>query len=304
MKPLVKYRGGKSKEIPHLINHIPKFTGQYIEPFFGGGALFFFFFSKRAIINDINLKLISFYLGVKNNFETLKSELAEIEKIYSKNRKQFEELKSKTPEKRVDDDNEALYYQIRDMFNELTKKKYSDASIYFFINKTAYSGMIRHNAKGEFNVPYGRYANFNTSLVTASHSKLLSNANIYNLDYSDIFKMATEKDFMFLDPPYDCVFSDYGNIEHKDGFNEKNHIELANQYKQLKCKALMVIGRTPLTEKLYGDLIVDEYGKSYAVNIRNRFKSVASHILISNYGNEAIKRNPILIQEEESASYG
>ncbi|RZK53674.1 MAG: DNA adenine methylase, partial [Pedobacter sp.] len=92
-------------------------------------------------------------------------------------------------------------------------------------------------------------------------------------------------DFMFLDPPYDCVFSDYGNTEHKDGFNEKNHTELANAYKQLKCKALMVIGRTPLTEKLYGDLIVDEYGKSYAVNIRNRFKSVASHILISNYGN-------------------
>ena len=47
----------------------------------------------------------------------------------------------------------------------------------------------------------------------------------------------------------------------------------------------MVIGRTPLTEQLYGDMIVDEYGKSYAVNIRNRFKASASHILISNYGN-------------------
>ena len=66
---------------------------------------------------------------------------------------------------------------------------------------------------------------------------------------------------MFLDPPYDCVFSDYGNVEYKDGFNEKNHIELANAYKELNCKALMVIGRTPLTEKLYKDMIVDEYGE-------------------------------------------
>ena len=49
----------------------------------------------------------------------------------------------------------------------------------------------------------------------------------------------------------------------------------------------MVIGRTPLTEKLYGDMIIEEYGKSYAVNIRNRFRSAATHILISNYGNEA-----------------
>jgi DNA adenine methylase len=181
MKPLVKYRGGKSKEIPHLINHIPKFSGRYIEPFFGGGALYFHLEPKRAIINDINSKLISFYLGVKNDFETLKSELSEIEKTYTINRKKFEELKSKTPDKRVEDENEPLYYQIRDMFNELAEKKYSEALLYFFINKTAYSGMIRYNSKGEFNVPYGRYANLNTSLVTQSHSKLLAKTEIYNL---------------------------------------------------------------------------------------------------------------------------
>jgi DNA adenine methylase len=301
MKPLVKYRGGKSKEIPHLIQHIPQFNGRYIEPFFGGGALFFHLEPKKAIINDINSKLISFYLGVKDNFEILKTELSEIEKLYAINRKKFEELKSKTPDERVDDENEPLYYQIRNMFNDLSEKKYSEALLYFFINKTAYSGMIRYNSKGEFNVPYGRYANLNTSLVTKAHNNLLTNTEIYNLDYSEIFRMADKDDFMFLDPPYDCIFSDYGNIEHKDGFNERNHIELANQYKQLKCKALMVIGRTPLTEKLYGEMIVDEYGKSYAVNIRNRFKSEASHILISNYGNVAKEHFPQLEFEKELA---
>lgn len=301
MKPLVKYRGGKSKEIPHLIKHIPNFTGRYIEPFFGGGALYFHLEPRKAIINDINSKLMSFYKGVKSDFDILSKELQEIEKTYLINRRKFEELKAKTPDLRVDDDNEALYYQIRDMFNDLTEKKYSDALLYFFINKTAYSGMIRYNAKGEFNVPYGRYANLNTSLVTKAHSKLLANTEIYNLDYKNIFVMANEDDFMFLDPPYDCVFSDYGNAEYKDGFNEKNHTELAIRFLNLKCKALMVIGRTPLTEKLYNDLIVDEYGKSYAVNIRNRFKSTASHILISNYGNEANKKYPRLELQTELA---
>lgn len=301
MKPLVKYRGGKSKEIPHLVKHIPKFSGRYIEPFLGGGAMFFYLEPQKAIINDINSKLMAFYESVKSNFDTLQKELSEIEKLYVTNRRKFEELKSKTPDLRVDDDNETLYYQMRDMFNDLTEKKYSDALLYFFINKTAYSGMIRYNAKGEFNVPYGRYANLNTSLVTKAHSQLLANTKIYNCDYKNIFEMAEEDDFMFLDPPYDCVFSDYGNVEYKEGFNEKNHIELSDAYKKLKCKALMVIGRTPLTESLYGDMIVDEYGKSYAVNIRNRFKSLAKHILISNYGNVAKKDFPTLEFEQALA---
>lgn len=162
MKPLVKYRGGKSKEIPQIIRHIPKFDGRYIEPFFGGGALYFYLEPKNAIINDINSKLIAFYNGVKNDYDKLRLELNEIEKLYSINRRNFEELKSKTPELRVDDDNDTLYYQIRDMFNDLSEKKYSDALLYFFINKTAYSGMIRYNSKGEFNVPYGRYTDINT----------------------------------------------------------------------------------------------------------------------------------------------
>lgn len=301
MKPIIKYRGGKSKEILHIEKHIPPYCGRYIEPFFGGGAMFFYLKPERAIINDINSKLMAFYSGVKSDFQSLQKELAEIENLYVVNRKKFERLKSKTPDKRVSDKNETLYYQIRDMFNDLADKKYSDALLYFFINKTAYSGMIRYNAKGEFNVPYGRYANLNTSLVTKAHSKLLANTEIYNRDYAEIFKWAEEDDFMFLDPPYDCVFSDYGNAKYKDGFNEQNHIELANSYKHLKCKALMVIGRTPLTEKLYGGMVVDEYAKSYAVNIRNRFKSSATHILISNYGNTAKKNLPKLEFENEFA---
>lgn len=36
MKPILKYGGGKSKEIPHYLNLIPKFE-TYYEPFLGGG---------------------------------------------------------------------------------------------------------------------------------------------------------------------------------------------------------------------------------------------------------------------------
>lgn len=289
MKPLIKYRGGKTKEIPHILAHIPRFSGRYIEPFFGGGAVYFHLERSNAIINDINTKLIDFYRGVQQNYTTLRKELDEIERIYSLNRRDFEALKALTPDERVEDKNEMLYYSLRDMFNGLSKKTYSDALLYFFINKTAYSGMIRYNAKGEFNVPFGRYQHLNTSLVTSQHSKLLANTEIFNEDYKAVFDMAKKDDFMFLDPPYDCVFSDYGNEEYRDGFNDACHISLADDFRKLKCKALLVIGRTPLTEKLYGDMIIDEYAKTYAVNIRNRFKSVTTHILVANYPTEPQK---------------
>ena len=217
------------------------------------------------------------------SYAVYRLELDEVEKIYHSNRIDFDALKAQTPHEKVEDKNEAFYYSMRDMFNGISDKKYSDALLYFFINKTAYSGMIRYNAKGEFNVPFGRYQKINTSLITKAHSNLLSLAEIYNLDYSEIFDMAKEDDFIFLDPPYDCVFSDYGNEEYKDGFNDQYHIKLANDIKKLNCRVLLVIGRTPLTERLYGDMIIDEYAKTYAVNIRNRFKSSASHILVANY---------------------
>lgn len=289
MKPLIKYRGGKSKEIPHIMEHIPQYNGRYIEPFFGGGALYFHLEPKKAIINDINSKLIAFYNGVKLNYPILRTELDEIERIYEENRRQFDNLKAKTPNERVEDKNEEFYYQLRDMFNDTAGKKYTDALLYFFINKTAYSGMIRYNAKGEFNVPFGRYQHLNTSLVTQQHSKLLANTEIFNEDYKAVFNMAEKDDFMFLDPPYDCVFSDYGNEEYKNGFDDTCHIALADDFRNLKCKALLVIGRTPLTERLYGDMIIDEYAKTYAVNIRNRFKSATTHILVANYKTDARK---------------
>ena len=283
MKPIIKYRGGKSKESPMIEKHIPEFSGRYIEPFFGGGALYFHLEPEKAIINDINSKLMAFYKGVRDNFSELQKELQAIEELYTKNRTQFNRLKELHPDTRVEDKNEALYYSIRDMFNGLTSKTYSDALIYWFINKTAYSGMIRYNAKGEYNVPFGRYQTINSSLITEAHHNLLLKAEIHNEDYSQIFKQAKKDDFIFLDPPYDCIFSDYGNDEYKNGFGEKNHEKLAQDFRKLKCKALLVIGKTPLTERLYGDLIIDEYDKTYAVNIRNRFKSEAKHILVANY---------------------
>lgn len=283
MNPMIKYRGGKSKEISHFISNMPENYNRYIEPFFGGGALYFYLEPQNAIINDVNTRLYSFYKQMKEKYSIARGQLDEIQIIYERNQKEYEAIKKQHPEERVENKNEALYYKMRDMFNHKIKCEYLDSVVYFFINKTAYSGMIRYNAKGEYNVPFGRYKNFNTKLITEEHYELLKRTKIYNYDYSEIFNMAGNDDFIFLDPPYDCVFSDYGNETYRDGFGEDEHRRLANDFANLPCKSLLVIGKTALTEELYGKCIVEEYDKSYAVNIRNRFKSDAKHIIVTNY---------------------
>lgn len=283
MKTLVKYRGGKRREISQFKRFIPQKYGRYLEPFLGGGAVFFELEPEQAIINDINAGLMKFYEQVRNNYTELSEQLSKLQEIYEKNQAAYKLAKKMHPNDRVENLNENLYYQIRKMYNGLEPTNYLFGTLYYFINKTAYSGMIRYNGRGEYNVPFGRYVNFNTKLITPVHSELLQRAQLYNTDFTNIFNLAEEKDFIFIDPPYDCTFHDYGNLDMENGFDEQQHRRLANEFKNLHCRAMMVIGRTPLTEELYGDQIRYEYAKNYSVNIRNRFHATASHIVVTNY---------------------
>lgn len=282
MNPVLKYRGGKSREILRFLQYIPDNFNRYIEPFFGGGAVFFYLEPDNAIINDLNGRLMMFYQQLRDDYPAMRIQLDELQRQYEVNQAEYKRLKSLSPDERVPNANEDLYYKIRELFNH-PDDSFLDGVLYFFINKTAYSGMIRYNNSGEYNVPFGRYPNLNTHLVTAQHSELLQRAELFNMDYRKIFDMAGEDDFIFLDPPYDCIFNDYGNIDMMNGFDETEHRRLAEDFRNLSCRALMVIGKTPLTEELYSGYIFDEYYKNYAVNIRNRFKNDKMHVVVKNY---------------------
>ena len=191
---------------------------------------------------------MTFYSQLRDQYPLMRQQLDEIQRVYELNQAEYKRLKALTPDERVPNANEELYYRMRELFNH-PDDTYLDGVLYFFINKTAYSGMIRYNNNGDYNVPFGRYPNLNTRLVTQQHSELLQGAKLFNLDYSRIFDMAQEDDFIFLDPPYDCVFNDYGNIDMMNGFDEAEHRRLAADFRNLPCRALMIIGKTPLTEE-------------------------------------------------------
>lgn len=63
---LIKWPGGKAREIKYIKNLIPMQYDRYIEPFFGGGAMFFYLKPEKALINDIATNLMEFYSLIKN----------------------------------------------------------------------------------------------------------------------------------------------------------------------------------------------------------------------------------------------
>ena len=151
MNPVLKYRGGKSREIPRFLQYIPDDFNRYIEPFLGGGAVYFYLEPENAIINDVNIRLMTFYRQLRDNYPEMRTQLDALQQLYEENQARYKKLKAQAPDERVPNDNEALYYRIRELFNH-PDGSYLDGVLYFFINKAAYSGMIRYNNSGEYNV--------------------------------------------------------------------------------------------------------------------------------------------------------
>ena len=165
-----------------------------------------------------------------------------------------------------------------------------DIVCYIYVKEFAYTGMVRFNNSGKFNVPYGGISYNNKDLgkkINYFQSneliKLFSNTNIFNLDFYDFFNSITLKDddFIFLDPPYDTKFSKYTSEE---DFNKDKQIELRDNLNNLKCKWMIVIKHTDFIYDLYKKFNIIKFDKKYALNFKNRNKDTkVIHLIITNY---------------------
>ena len=74
MKTFIKWAGGKEKELPIIMNNLPKRFTRYVEPFVGGGAVYLNINCENSVINDKSYELILLYKMIKSkNAEFIKS---------------------------------------------------------------------------------------------------------------------------------------------------------------------------------------------------------------------------------------
>ena len=273
-KPFVKWLGGKTKLLPQLTAMRPDFYEKYYEPFIGGGALFFSLTPSRAVINDLNPHLVNLYTQVRDNLDTLLLKTNELIDVYT-------ELENEA--------RSALYYLLRDEFNERTDDDIWGAALFLFLNKTCYNGVYRENAKGKFNVPFGRRTT--TSLHDLESIKQASNVlqgtEIITGNYVDALATADRGDFIYLDPPYvplnatsnftQYVGSNFGNDE---------HLKLRDVFEELDkrgCLLMMSNSDTPIVRNLYKNFNQMEVLADRAVNCKIQGRGKITELVITNY---------------------
>jgi DNA adenine methylase len=257
LNPIVKWSGGKKDELNHILPHIPSYD-TYLEPFIGGGALFFHLKPNKAVINDVHKELTDFYLSIKNGHSN---------DIYNFMKEHPNE--------------EETYYKVRNYDNT---ECLNNAKRFYYLRKTCFRGMLRYNKSGKFNIPFGRYKTCNfEDLKNIEYENLLKNTDVFNQSFEYIFdNYDNPNHFMFLDPPYDSEFTDYGYCS----FGKKEQKILANKFKNTSIKCLMIIGKTAFIEELYKDYIVGEYDKKYRFKLhsgRVGDEINTKHLIIKNY---------------------
>lgn len=261
MKPIIKWSGGKAREIKHFKKHYPERFNLFIEPFVGGGAVFFDLNFETNVIADVHDDLINFYQQIKNGHGP----------------KMFKMMG-------LLGRSEKTYYYIRDNF--VPADDIERALRFYYLRKTCFRGMLRYNKNGKFNIPFDKHTkaaiNFD-DLKDKGYNKLLSNTEICKATFSDVFEKYNDKNtFVFLDPPYDSTFTDYGYCQ----FTKEHHEELSKLFKATQNKCLLVIGKTDFVVDLYKDYIIEFYHKKYSFKIyagRVGKEIDNSHLIIKNY---------------------
>ena len=189
LSPPLHWAGGKRWLGPRLAALFePYRKSRLVEPFVGGMAVSLGLQPRSALLADVNKHLIAFYQWLAEG---------QAASIAMRN-------------------DRAAFLRARKRFNRLEQKGWQSAEaaqLFYYLNRTGFNGLCRFNSKGEFNVPFGRYAKINYIKDFAPYRAALKNWQFACRDFEALRLRRT--DFLYVDPPYDVEFTKYSKLDFK-----------------------------------------------------------------------------------------
>ena len=263
MKPIIKYQGGKTKEIPIISKLQPQNYSRIFEHFCGGAAVSLFF-EKKCLLNDINFAVVNLY-------NTLSTD-------------DYFVLQSRVDNMKKNDHDilEKEFYSSRDIINNHKQHSSLDyAFAYIVVRQLCFSGMERYNSSGMFNVPFGHYKKFSSNLSINHHDFFSKNVEIKSEDAIKVIEGCNESDWIFLDPPY----LDRLGYSTGDGGLDL-HDRLVNAMKSTKSKWLFIHSDCEYYRDNLSEFNIQSEKFNYSQNFgknKNHSNAKVNHIYVTNY---------------------
>jgi DNA adenine methylase len=248
--------------------------GRLIEPFAGGLAVFFHIQPCEAILADGNAELINFYEQVRSNPEDLMLLLDLMAKL------------PYTPE---------TYYELR---SSAPRTPLLRAARFLCLNRYGFNGLYRVNARGEFNVAFGRTPDGHRPTLYAQEnflaaSALLQRAELRHSPFERTLQRVRAQDFIYLDPPYEPIsatasFTGYTKSGFSLGDQRRVRDAMLRIHRRTEGKAALMLSNSnaPKLVDLYAtrpELTIHEVQAGRAVAAKGSSRVKVSEVVITNY---------------------
>lgn len=225
------YVGDKYKLIEEISSYFPDDIEKFVEPFVGGGSVFMNIDARKFYLNDIDVNVIALHKFLCKSankrtefFSRIESLIAEYGLSYSYKEDRIPiELRQQYKKTYYAKYNKEAYGRMKRDFNE---SSIADLYVLYLLLIYGFNRMLRFNKNGDFNLPVGN-VDFNANVVNALEAYFMQviskKPKWFNIDYKDFLQKIrlSEKDFVYLDPPYLITFSEYNKL-----WNEQDEIEL------------------------------------------------------------------------------
>lgn len=205
----IQYQGSKRNLASQILQYFPSDIETLIEPFAGSAAISVaaahYKYAKKFIINDLNKSLLDLLELIVENPDKISSNY---EKIWNEQHMNSVEH----------------FFEIREEFN-----KSKDSSLFLYLMARCAKGAVRYNKNGEFNQSpdkrrKGTMPDRMNKNIKGVSSLLKGKVKFKSEDYKVLINDVSEKDLIYMDPPYQGVCSNrdsryYSGIDHNEFIN-------------------------------------------------------------------------------------
>ena len=176
-KTVLRYPGGKSRAVEHIVAKLPP-SDVYVSPFFGGGAIELYLagvLNKKVIANDKFEPLTNFWRCLKVDAARVHEEVLKLHPI-----------------------TKDMFIECRGIVCDMSICDFLRAAAYFALNRSSFSGAT---LSGGFSKEAAK-KRFNRSAIDRLLGVNLCNIEFYNMDFKDFMSAYGNAGVVYLDPPY------------------------------------------------------------------------------------------------------